>query len=159
MNIPVSAVRDLLRQSGRTLRLPASAAIRLGLDVPKQPRRAGSDPFDPQSRLADALRARLGNEAVQTEVSGLIAGRRYRADIVIASANLVIEFDGFQYHRSKQAFQKDRERQNAFVANGWRVLRFFHAQVRNDLEGVVAQVLSICGRSAAEPAIASGSAA
>jgi len=66
-----------------------------------------------------------------------------RASLVIRRARLVIEFDGFRYHRSKSAFQADRERQNEFVAHGWRVLRFFHRQVRDDLDGVVARIVSL----------------
>jgi very-short-patch-repair endonuclease len=128
------------------LRLSAKDAAALGIKIaapalPQQAsKRTGWDPFDPQERLAQALRERLGVDQVRTEVVNLIPGRRYRADIVIDSARLVIEFDGFAYHRSKQAFQKDRERQNAFTAAGWSTLRFFHAQVRNQLDAVVAQV-------------------
>jgi very-short-patch-repair endonuclease len=152
--IPASLVRGLLSSSGRGLRLSASAAKKLGLDAPKtvpkvrKPRR--SDHFDPQVRLTQALRDALGSHEVESEVCGLIPGRRYRADIVIRRAQLVIEFDGFQYHRSKAAFQSDRERQNAFVAHGWRVLRFFHRQVRNDLDGVVAQILGVVHWSLAD---------
>lgn len=94
----------------------------------------------PQFVLLEALRARLGESAVQSEVTGLVPGRRFRADIVIASARLVIEFDGFQYHRSKTAFQKDRERQNLFVAHGWRVLRVFNKQVQRNLDSLVEQI-------------------
>jgi very-short-patch-repair endonuclease len=98
---------------------------------------------DPQLILTKALRDRLGHSAVQSEVAGLIPGRKFRADIVIPTARLVIEFDGFKYHRSKAAFQKDRERQNLFVAHGWRVLRFFNKQVRDDLQGVVDTIVEI----------------
>lgn len=99
--------------------------------------------LDPQAILTAALRHRLGPDAVLSEVEGLIPGRRYRADIVIPSARLVIEFDGFQYHRSKSAFQKDRERQNAFVRHGWRVLRFFNKQVLDDLADAL-ELVSAC---------------
>jgi very-short-patch-repair endonuclease len=147
--IPASLVRGMLF-SGRGLRLSASAAKKLGLDAPKARKPRSSDPFDPQVRLTQALRDALGSHEVESEVCGLIPGRRYRADIVIRRARLVIEFDGFQYHRSKAAFQSDRERQNAFVAHGWRVLRFFHRQVRNDLDGVVAQILGVVHGALAE---------
>lgn len=96
---------------------------------------------DPQAVLTDALRCALGADAVLSEVTGLVPGRRYRADIVIPAARLVIEFDGFQYHRSKAAFQKDRERQNLLIEQGWTVMRFFNKQVRDDLDGVVQQVV------------------
>ncbi len=145
------------RRRGAGLRLSAKDAAKLGIQLPepapgspaaelaaqKSSRAIGWDPFDPQVLLTQALRQRLawlGEGAVREEVQNLIPGRRYRADIVIDAARLVIEFDGFAYHRSKQAFQKDRERQNAFTQAGWNTLRFFHAQVRNHLEAVVDQV-------------------
>jgi hypothetical protein len=78
VRIPAAAVRELFQTVGtgsrRGVRLPASAARKLGLDtVPSGcARRTGSDAFDPQERLAAELRTRLGAEAVRTEVTGLI---------------------------------------------------------------------------------------
>jgi len=145
VSIPAEKLRGIsFTRSRRGLRLSASAAKKLGIELPEGGKKSrGSDPFDPQFRLAEALRHALGPDEVECEVTGLVPGRRYRADIVIRRARLVIEFDGFRYHRSKSAFQADRERQNAFVAHGWRVLRFFHRQVRNDLDGVVARIVSL----------------
>ncbi len=62
------------------------------------------------------------------EVTGLIPGRKFRADIFIPPS-IVVEMDGFQFHRSKEAFQKDRMRQNLFVANGFKIIRVFAKQV------------------------------
>lgn len=147
--IPAERLRELLarpqsRRKGH-LRLSDSQAKALGLSVPEKPAKApyrrAADAFDPQARLTEALRKVMGEDAVQSEVFGIIPGRRYRADIVIPSRRLVIEFDGFQYHRSKAAFQSDRKRQNLFALQGWFILRFFHKQVRDDLESVVAQIL------------------
>lgn len=83
---------------------------------------------DPQTILYDALVKRLGAEAVEWEVPNLIEGRQFRVDILI-SRSVVVEMDGFQYHRSKTAFQKDRERQNLFAANGYVVFRTFAKEV------------------------------
>ena len=86
---------------------------------------------DPQERLYCYLVSKIGQDRVRKEVEGLIPGRRYRADIVI-DQDVVFEFDGFAYHRSKTAFQKDRERQNLFVHHGYRVYRFFAKQILED---------------------------
>lgn len=107
---------------------------------PDAKRRTSSQ--NPQDVLFRALARRLGYEAVRSEVEGLIPGRRYRADIYLPESRVVVEFDGFQYHRSKQAFQKDRERQNLFVQHGYRVLRFFNRQVHTDLDRVVEMIVS-----------------
>jgi predicted transcriptional regulator of viral defense system len=45
------------------------------------------------------------------------------------AARLVVELDGWEYHRTRQAFQRDRDRANALAAKGWTVLRFTHADV------------------------------
>lgn len=148
---PQGGRREGTRMGRRTgLRISAAEAVRRGwiresdasaVAPSRMPAaRAGRHGVDPQAVLYQAICQRLGAERVRCEVAGLVPGRRYRADIVIAEARLVIEFDGFAYHRSREAFQKDRDRQNAFVAHGWRVLRFFNRQVLNDLDGVLDQV-------------------
>jgi hypothetical protein len=45
-------------------------------------------------------------------------------DVVFRGARVVIEVDGWAFHVTPQAFQRDRERQNRLVAAGWTVLRF-----------------------------------
>ena len=100
--------------------------------------RAGA--VDPQRVLFDALVGVLGEGEVLYEVDGLVPGRKYRADIVIPRSRLVVEFDGFAFHRSKAAFQKDRDRQNAFLLAGWSTMRFVARQVFRDLDVVVAQI-------------------
>ena len=139
------------RASSGCLRLNETDARALGLSFNactntkpfvQSKRAVAAKQLDPQTILTRALRERLGVDAVASEVVGLIEGRRYRADIVLHKARLVIEFDGFQYHRSKSAFQKDRERQNVFVQHGWRVLRFFNKQVHADLDAVVEQIVA-----------------
>ncbi|MDR2380820.1 MAG: endonuclease domain-containing protein [Bifidobacteriaceae bacterium] len=52
--------------------------------------------------------------------SGLLA----RVDILFRAAKLIVEIDGFAAHSSKEAFQKDRTRQNALIAAGYQILRF-----------------------------------
>lgn len=139
------------RPTGRSgLRLTASACVLAqiaagsSLGAKKRASARSAAWGDPQKILAVALRERLGDALVQEEVTGLIPGRRFRADIVIPSARLIIEFDGFQYHRSKTAFQGDRQRQNLFVLQGWRVLRVFARQVFAELDETVALVLRAC---------------
>lgn len=47
-----------------------------------------------------------------------------RADLVDESLGLVIEAESFEFHGRRQALKRDCERYNAFVLDGWRVLRF-----------------------------------
>lgn len=80
---------------------------------------------NPQKIIYDALCERLPGR-VEWEVEGLIPGRRFRADIKIG--RVVVEMDGFRFHKSKSAFQDDRDRQNIFVAHGYLPLRCYAAQ-------------------------------
>ena len=50
-------------------------------------------------------------------------------DFVWRDARLIVEVDGYAYHRSPSAFERDRERDAILTTSGWRVLRFTHAQV------------------------------
>jgi len=51
-----------------------------------------------------------------------LEGRRRYLDIAFVSRRVVIEFDGRMNHGPAQ-FEDDRQRQNALVKDGWRVLR------------------------------------
>lgn len=80
---------------------------------------------NPQKIIYDAL-CELFPGRVEWEVQGLIPDRQFRADIRID--RVVIEMDGFRFHKSKTAFQSDRDRQNLFVAHGFMPLRCYAAQ-------------------------------
>jgi very-short-patch-repair endonuclease len=68
-----------------------------------------------------------------------VAGK-YRIDFVYELPRVMIEVDGFKGHRSKRAFQRDRERQNRLVLEGWMPLRFTWADVTSRPDEVVAIV-------------------
>jgi very-short-patch-repair endonuclease len=57
---------------------------------------------------------------------------RYIADFVCFDARLVIEVDGGQHAAS----MRDKLRDRWFVANGFRLLRFWNNDVLSNLEGV-----------------------
>jgi very-short-patch-repair endonuclease len=97
---------------------------------------------DPQQLIYEALIAVEGLE-VCWEQDNLIPGRKFRADIYLPASKVIVEMDGFKYHRSKDAFQSDRMRQNLFVEHGFHVLRFFARQVFHDIDAVVDQILRV----------------
>jgi very-short-patch-repair endonuclease len=51
------------------------------------------------------------------------------ADALFKDAALALEIDGWSAHRSKDAFQRDRTRQNALVQAGYKVLRFTYDDI------------------------------
>lgn len=66
-----------------------------------------------------------------------VGGRGIRADIYFwipskPRIKIVVECDGFQYHSSKEAFKKDRQRDRAFQARGYEVLRYTGSEIFND---------------------------
>jgi very-short-patch-repair endonuclease len=66
----------------------------------------------------------------------------YRVDLAYPSHRLLIEFDGFDAHTSRSAFDEDRRRQNALVLrDGLLVLRFTSASTREEVVRDVAAAL------------------
>jgi very-short-patch-repair endonuclease len=71
------------------------------------------------------LRDTHGIPRPQTNV--LIEG--IEVDFVWRDRRLIVEVDGYAYHRSPTAFEADRERDVTLATKGWRVLRFTWTQV------------------------------
>ncbi|HET8757105.1 MAG TPA: type IV toxin-antitoxin system AbiEi family antitoxin domain-containing protein [Solirubrobacteraceae bacterium] len=53
----------------------------------------------------------------------------FEVDFVWRDARLIVEVDGYAYHRSPGAFESDRERDVTLTVAGWHVLRFTWTQV------------------------------
>ncbi len=66
-----------------------------------------------------------------------LPGRVLRVDFCFAGAGLVVEVDGARWHPNPA---RDRARDNALAALGWRVLRYTWADVVHDHRRVVAEV-------------------
>lgn len=103
----------------------------------------------PQRRLFEAVRQHLPE--AQWEREGLIPSRRYRADVFIPP-NIVLECDGFGFHRSKEAFQKDRLRSNIFTQHGFRVFHAFTKQCLDD--ALLAELVALIVDAHRNPAAA-----
>jgi very-short-patch-repair endonuclease len=61
-------------------------------------------------------------------------------DAVWREMRLAVECDGWEFHRGRRAFQRDRDKANALQLRGWRVLRFTHADVVHRPDRVAAAV-------------------
>ncbi|MDV7101314.1 DUF559 domain-containing protein [Gordonia amicalis] len=64
----------------------------------------------------------------------------YVADLAFLSQRLIVEIDGFAYHRDAAAFQRDRERRNDLTAAGWTVLNFTWADLTERPDQFVARI-------------------
>lgn len=80
-------------------------------------------------------------------IDGWVANPRLRLggfvcypDLLFAQRRLVVEFDGFEVHSSRKAFEADRARQNRLVLAGYRVLRYTWRRITEDPESVVDEI-------------------
>jgi Protein of unknown function (DUF559)/Transcriptional regulator, AbiEi antitoxin len=55
-----------------------------------------------------------------------------RVDFLFAAQRLVVETDGYRYHRTRRAFERDRERDAILARAGYRTLRFTHRQLTRE---------------------------
>ncbi|HEX4804968.1 MAG TPA: type IV toxin-antitoxin system AbiEi family antitoxin domain-containing protein [Conexibacter sp.] len=80
------------------------------------------------SPLEDAFLPLLRNRglplpATNATIEGFVVDAVWRAQ------RIAVELDGWQDHGTRRAFERDRERDAALTAAGWRVVRFTHRQV------------------------------
>ena len=66
----------------------------------------------------------------------------YEVDFLWPDAQLVVEVDGFAFHGSRTAFERDRRKQAELVARGLRVSRVTWRQIADEPLAVVAGVAS-----------------
>lgn len=73
----------------------------------------------------------------------------FEGDAVWPQARLVVELDGWGFHNTRRAFQRDRTKGNALVGAGWTVLRFTHDDLMRRPGEVAAQIAAqlspVCG--------------
>lgn len=74
----------------------------------------------------------------------MVGGRE--VDACWPRARLVVELDGWEFHRHRRAFQRDREKSNMLTAAGWRVLRFTHHDLKHQPAHVTGQLERILVR-------------
>jgi very-short-patch-repair endonuclease len=86
-----------------------------------------------ERRLRALIRAaRLSRPHTNTSVGG------WEVDAVWQAQRLVVEVDGFAYHGNRAAFERDRRRDAALVAAGYRVIRITWRQLVDEPHAVVA---------------------
>lgn len=71
--------------------------------------------------------------------------RKFVIDLAYPRERIAIEVDGFEPHRSRTAFDNDRERQNALVLLDWLLLRFTSRSTDVHIVDSVSSALSVRG--------------
>jgi very-short-patch-repair endonuclease len=68
---------------------------------------------------------------------------RYRVDFLWRAEKLIAEVDGYIYHRGRQAFRDDRERDIWLELRGFRVARFDDTRIEEDPAGIASDLLGL----------------
>ena len=69
-----------------------------------------------------------------------------KADFLWRAERLVVETDGHAHHGTRQAFERDRRRDQDLLLGGWQVIRFTWRQVSAEPEGVAGTIRSLLAR-------------
>ena len=99
-----------------------------------------TNPHSEAERLTHRALLGAGISDWRANVELVILGRRFRPDLVFDDVKLLVEIDGFAFHGDRDAFERDRSRQNLLTAAGWTVLRFTWRQIYDDPAAVVTQI-------------------
>ena len=127
----LSGMYEALRLTGNRIGNPER--MRLLLD-------SRALPWSAAERVAHRILRRARITGWRTNQPVFVAGRLYYIDIAFPLLKVAIEIDGRLHEEDKDLFESDRWRQNALVADGWRVLRFTWDMLQEHPEAVAAAV-------------------
>lgn len=98
------------------------------------------EPWSELERTAHKLLRQARITGWRTNHRFTVRGEVFYLDIAFPGSRLVVELDGYRFHSGREAFERDRIRQNLLVAAGWRVLRFTSRTVE-DMPRLVHELL------------------
>ena len=74
-------------------------------------------------------------------------GEQFRVDLLWRQQRLIVETDGRDVHTTRQAFERDRERDQRLMLAGWRVVRFTWRQLTREPERVAATLRALLAQA------------
>jgi hypothetical protein len=104
-------------------RQPGAPALRTTLD-----RLFTAPVADTRSPLEVAMLQLCDDYNLPTPLANAVVGG-FLVDFHWPGTDLIVETDGFAFHRTRTAFDADRERDQRLALAGYRVIRFTHTQV------------------------------
>ncbi len=111
---------------------PRRPKLRAALAAHDEPRLTRSEA---ERRLLTLIRAAgLPTPLTTARVSGL------EVDVLWPAQRLIVEVDGYEFHGSRPAFERDRSRDARLLAAGYRVLRVTWRQLAQEPEQVIAVI-------------------
>jgi uncharacterized protein DUF559 len=136
-----AAILDVLERHERR---PGTAALR---------RATADDPAFTRSELERRFLALCRRAGLPRPLSNHVLAARdhhpYEVDFYFPAHNLVVEIDGWDTHRTRIAFERDRAKDAALVASGYIVLRFTKRQIAYEPQTVAARIRAGCSRASA----------
>ncbi len=125
--LKLATPRELAHVTGRGR--PGSAALRAVLNLQHEPSLTRSEA---ELAFLELVRS-AGLPDPETNVNVL----GHEVDFLWREQKLIVEVDGFAYHSSRQAFERDRRRDARLQAAGFRVIRFTYLQIVRDPAAVI----------------------
>lgn len=149
-NVPVTTpartIADLRRTaSGAVLRRALREAAVIGLDVGEREGSAITRSEFEDRFLELCRRHRLPPPEVNAKVG------RFTVDFLWRERGLIVETDGYRYHRGRQAFEEDRARDLELRLDGFEVVRFTHRQVFENSRRVAATIRRLLAGPVVKP--------
>ena len=74
-------------------------------------------------------------------------GEQFRVDFLWRQQRLIVETDGRDVHSTRQAFERDRKRDQRLMLAGWRVVRFTWRQITREPERVAATLRALLAQA------------
>lgn len=125
-------VRSICAQPGRT----GNVQLRRLVDEIERGAQAESE------RLLHAILRRGGLGGWKAQYRVRLPGRTADVDVAFPERRLAIEVDGRKFHGDESdRFEDDRDRQNALILAGWRVLRFTWEMLNDHPNAVLHQIV------------------
>lgn len=77
-----------------------------------------------------------------------VGPRAFEVDFSWPAQRLIVELDGHAFHRGRQAFESDRDRDRVLQAAGWRVVRITWRQLHDEPTLIARDLRQLLGESA-----------
>jgi hypothetical protein len=131
------AVRELIERShghrGRRPLIAISAAV-------------SEPPHHTRSELEERFLALMREASIpEPSVNAWVEG--YEVDMLWRAEKVIVELDGWEFHRTRGAFERDRARDVRLQLAGYRLLRFTWRQLETEPEVLIAAVQEMVGAS------------
>jgi very-short-patch-repair endonuclease len=110
-------------------------------------RRSRSLPWSQAERLFHDMLDRNGIKGWVANATIRVGEASYAPDVAFGPTPVACEVDGYEHHSSREAFTRDRRRQNALVLAGWTVLRFTWDMLTDEQAVVTAVRAALRARS------------